>query len=274
MIMTFELMGMQLRRMADAESLTAASALLPPGSYTTFRTYSGNRVLRLEQHVRRLQESAALLNLHGDLDYETVRAGLGQVIQIAGYTESRFRLTFSPPRFFLSVEPFTPYPPQYYTEGVRCITVGAHRDNPHAKSTSFIASAGSAYHSLPASIHEGLMVAGDGAVLEGLSSSFFALLGGVLHTEQCRALVGVTQSLVLELARAIAPQIALSTHAVQLADLPRVQECFITSVSREIMPVVQIDDTPVADGRPGPLTRNLMQGLHDLIMREAQSVLD
>lgn len=274
MIMTFEMIGLHLQRMADAESMTAASALLPPGSYTTFRTYSGNRVLRLEQHVRRLQKSAALLNLQGVLEYQAVRAGLGQAIQVSRYAESRFRLTFSPPKFFISVEPFTPYSPRHYTQGVRCVTISSLRNNPHAKSTSFIASAGDAYNKLPPGVHEGLMVADDGAVLEGLSSSFFALLDGVWHTEQDRALVGVTQSLVQELIYTVAPHIALSTHAVLSTDLSRVQECFITSVSREIMPVAQIDDTIIADGAPGPLTRNLMQELSNLISREAQSVFD
>ena len=274
MIMTFELIGSQLQRLADAESMTAASALLPPGSYTTFRTYSGSRVLRLEQHVRRLKESVALLNLHGALEYQAVRPGLGMAIQIAGYAESRFRLTFSPPRFFISVEAFTPYPPRYYTQGVRCVTVSSQRKNPHAKSTTFISSAGAASNALPADVHEGLMVADDGAVLEGLSSSFFALLDDVLHTEQERALIGVTQSLVLELMRTVAPQTALSTQAVLSAELAHAQECFITSVSREIMPVVQIDDVRIAKGAPGPLTRNLMQALQELISHEATSVLD
>ncbi len=270
--MTFEAGGAALRRMPDAVSMTAASALLPQGSYTTFRTYSGNRILRLEQHVRRLNESAQLVDLHGNLDLTVVRAAVAQAIGLAGYTEARLRLTFAPPLFFLSIEPFDPYPREYYEAGVRCVTLNAHRDNPHAKSTTFIAPAGSAYKTLPQGVHEGLMVDADGAVLEGLSSSFFALLDNVLHTEQSRALVGVTQELVLEIAASVAPEVHLSHVAVYRDDLPRLSECFITSVSREIMPVVEIDGLCIAGGLPGPLTRRLMRGLSELINREAQSL--
>ena len=49
------------------------------------------------------------------------------------------------------------------------------RDNPHAKDTRFIATAQHAYGRLPAGVEEGLIVAADGAILEGLSSNFFAV---------------------------------------------------------------------------------------------------
>ena len=251
-----------------------ASAGLPQGAYTTFRTYGGDRVLRLGQHVYRLQESAALMGMHGVLDERTVRHALAEAIQVTRHAESRFRLTFAPPRFFVSVEPFTPYPAERYEQGVWCVTVSAQRETPHAKSTTFIAAASAAYKALPPGAHEGLMVAEDGAVLEGLSSSFFALLDGVLHTERERALVGVTQLLALELAGHVVPALPLASQAVQLRDVSRVAECFITSVSREILPVVRVDDWIIGGGVPGPFTRRLIAALHELIGREARSVFD
>jgi branched-chain amino acid aminotransferase len=154
------------------------------------------------------------------------------------------------------------------------VTVTTHRNNPHAKSTTFIASAGDAYKALPAGAHEGLMVAEDGAILEGLSSNFFAMCdgGGVLRTEQARALVGVTQTLVLEVARCVRPDLPISTAAIGVADVPSIDECFITSVSRELMPVVKIDDQLIGTGVPGPITQALSAGLHHLIETEAESV--
>lgn len=270
MVTTFELVRGQLERLGDAPGMHAASAQLPQGAYTTFRTYSGDRVLRLSQHACRLQESAALMGTPGALDVVAVRGGLFAALRATRFPESRFRLTFAPPRFFISLEPFTPYPDELYEGGVWCVTLTLHRNNPHAKSTAFIASAGDAYKALPPGAHEGLMVAEDGAVLEGLSSNFFALLDGALHTEQARALVGVTQSLVLEVARSAAPGVAVSTRAVLTTDLARLSECFITSVSREILPVVKIDDRVIGAGAPGSTTRQLMGGFRELIEREAQ----
>jgi branched-chain amino acid aminotransferase len=279
------------QRIAEHDTMRDASAHLPQGAYTTFRTYDGNRVLRLGQHLQRLRETLGLEGKHAPtIDDDAVRAGIAYTIRDTRYAESRFRLTYAPAGFFISIEPFTPYPPALYETGVACATVSLHRENPHAKSTTFIASAADAYSALPAGVHEGLMIAADGAVLEGLSSNFFAIqplpdpplkgrepapppLGGgwegVLRTEEARALIGVTRSLVLEVARDVIP---ITTEAVRYADLPRVSECFITSVSREIMPVVKIDQLVIGDGSPGPITRALMGRFRALVTREAIAV--
>lgn len=280
MVTTFELIDGGAQRTAEHAGMSAASAALPDGAYTTFRTYDTHRVLRLAQHFRRLEESAVLMGQHGVIDDAMASHALAGVIAQMGYAESRFRLTFAPPRLFISIEPFTPYPPALYETGVRCVTVTLHRNTPHAKSTTFIASAADAYRALPADAHEGLMIAGDGSVLEGLSSNFFALLlsplgrgvggeGLTLHTEEARVLIGVTRSLVLEVAQGVLP---IATQAVKYNDLPDARECFITSVSREIMPVVKIDQLTIGDGAPGPITRELMRRFRALVAREATAL--
>ena len=113
------------------------------------------------------------------------------------------------------------------------MTVPVRRENPHAKDTRFIATATAAYAALPSGIEEGLMVAEDGVVLEGLSSNFFAVRGSRLWTEEERVLRGVTRALVLEVAATVLP---IERTGSPLD--PSVAECFITSVSREVMPVV------------------------------------
>jgi branched-chain amino acid aminotransferase len=292
-----------VRFFGQHSDMSAASAALPSGAYTTFRTYAGKRVLRLGQHAARLGESISLLGQPATVHVAHLHGGVAQALQharaqsnwpaAAHAPEARFRVTFAPPQLFVSVEPFAPYPHALYETGVRCVTVALHRNNPHAKSTSFIASAAQAYKQLPAGVNEGLMIAddGSGAILEGLSSNFFAVLaqvpapplrphpdkasfaggggtvgGVVLRTEAERVLSGVTRALVLEIAQAVLP---ISSHAVTLPELPAVRECFITSVSREILPVVQVDDIVIGNGRPGPITQMLRQRLAELVQREA-----
>jgi branched-chain amino acid aminotransferase len=156
-----------------------------------------------------------------------------------------------------------------YERGVSCVTIPLHRENPHAKDTRFIATAQRAHDALPAGVHEGLMVAEDGAILEGLSSNFFAVVGGGLRTERERALFGVTRSLVLEVSQGVVP---LDERAVRRGDLASVLEAFITSVSRGILPVVEIDRSTIGEGKPGPVTRTLMQRLARLIEAEAEEL--
>jgi branched-chain amino acid aminotransferase len=265
---TFELIGWELvDTNLGAHSVDAAAKLLPPGAYTTFRTYDGSRILRLDQHLNRLEESVEVMGQPATLDQSAVHRALGELLSGRSF-ESRLRLTFSPAaqRFFIGIEPFTPLDAALYEKGVRCATVKLHRDDPHAKDTRFLAAAQAARESLGTDVHEGLMADEAGQILEGLSSNLFAILDGTLRTEGDRVLKGVTRSLVLEVAANVLP---IDEHPVSLADLPRLSEAFITSVSREILPVVAIDATTLGTGTPGPLTRRLMAALAELIDKEA-----
>lgn len=268
-VRTWEIDAGSSRERATAASLTAAAADLPDGAYTTLRTYGGCRLLRLDAHFRRLAESAAFEGQPSPVDEASARRGLRDAIAACGHAESRLRLTFAPPKLFVSVEAFAPLPDALYEEGVACSVLPVHRDNPHAKDTRFIATADAACRALPAGMHEGLMIAADGALLEGLSSNFFAITGGTLRTEDERVLHGVTRALVLELA---AELVARGPGPVRLAELPAVQEAFVTSVSRGVLPVVRIDGQALGDGRPGPITRLLLRRLRDLEQREAAAV--
>jgi branched-chain amino acid aminotransferase len=262
---TFEAEPLGLCLLGRHASLAASSAALPPGAYTTLRTYGGRGLVRLDQHVRRLEESAALQGQAGALQAPALRRAVSLALDATAYPESRLRLTFSPPRLFVAVEPFTPLPRHLYEHGVACVTLDVRRQNPHSKDTRFIAEAQAAYGRLPAGVEEGLLVGEGGALLEGLSSNFFAVVGGVLRTEEERALVGVTRSLVLETAGALVP---VERRAVLRDDLPCLAEAFVTSVSREVLPVVRIDERPVGDGAVGPTTRAIMDGFAALVSRE------
>jgi branched-chain amino acid aminotransferase len=249
-----------------AASLADASARLPAGSYTTLRTYGGTGVVRLAQHVQRLVESLPP-SRQAALDPARLRAALVHALRETGHPESRLRVTYAPPQLFVSVEPFTPPDPAQEKTGVACMTMRQRRDRPEAKDTRFLATAREAYAAMPAMIHEGLMVGDDGAILEGLSSNFLAIRNGRLHTEDERALAGVTRSMVLELAEGVVPRGRGAVHVNEVGELA---EAFITSVSREILPVVRIDGTVIGDGRPGPVTGRLIRAFRDAVSRETE----
>ena len=63
-------------------------------------------------------------------------------------------------------------------------------------------------------------------------------------------------------------ELPLVRGAVHRDDLRRVTEAFITSASREILPVVRIDDEPIGDGRVGRATRAIMDAFAGLVARE------
>ena len=266
-VVTFETRNGEAALFGEDASLPAASARLPRGAYTTLRTYGGRGIVRFGAHLGRLEESVALQGRPGRIDEEVSRRLVVSALREARHPESRLRLTFAPPRLFVSVAPFAPPARSRYEQGVACVTLPLHRDRPRVKDTGFIATAQRAYRDLPPGVEEGLLRAEDGALLEGLSSNFFAVLDDRLHTEGDRALLGITRSLVLAVAD---PLIPLAGRAVRLDELRRIDEAFITSASREVLPVVRIDGEPVGDGGVGPVTRAIMQGLAALIQREAE----
>lgn len=268
-VATYEAGAEGLRLVGRHPTVAASSSELPDGAYTTLRTYGGRAVVRLDQHRRRLEESVALQGRPAALDPSATRRAIRRALDATGHPESRLRLTFSPPRLFVAIEPFTPLPETLYEEGVACATLDLRRENPHAKDTRFIAAAQEAYGRFPAGVEEGLIRGDDGAILEGLSSNFFAVIDGVLRTEEGRALAGVTRSLVLEVAEGLMP---VERRAVRRDERPRVAEAFITSVSREVLPVVRIDGAPVGDGRVGERTRAIRRTFADLVRREAESL--
>lgn len=240
---------------------------VPAGAYTTLRTYGANRVVRLADHVRRLDESARLQGRGAPLEAESVRRGIAAALDRTRHAESRVRVTWAPPRLFFGVEPFTPPAESLYREGVRCVTVRVRRQNPHAKDTRFLGTARAAYETLPPGVHEGLMVADDGTILEGLSSNFFAVRDGALWTEDERVLPGLTRSLVLEVAA-----LPRAARGLRVDELPAADECFVTSASRGVLPVVAVDGVTIGGGTPGPRTTDIRARFDAAVAREAEDV--
>ncbi len=268
-VVTFEMRDGAVVRLAGDESLAAASGRLPPGAYTTFRTYGGDRVLRFPDHLRRLESSVTLQGTPAPIDAVATGRLVAAALAATGHPESRVRLTVAPPRVFASVEPFVPLPHSLYREGVSCVTLPLQRERPRVKDTRFIPTAQKAYGELPPGVEEGLLLASDGTILEGLTSNFFAVLDGTLHTEEERVLEGITRSLVVEVAEAALP---VARRAVRRDELPRVSESFLSSASREVLPVVRIDGREIGDGRVGPQTLEIMRGFAEAVRRETERV--
>jgi branched-chain amino acid aminotransferase len=103
-----------------------------------------------------------------------------------------------------------------------------------------------------------------GHVLEGTRSNFFVFRGDVLVTPREGILLGVTRNTVLDLARG---RFAIEERPILLAELAQADEAFITSSSKEITPVIQIDDLVIDAGKPGPRTSELEQRFIEMVAR-------
>jgi branched-chain amino acid aminotransferase len=103
-----------------------------------------------------------------------------------------------------------------------------------------------------------------GEVAECTGDNIFVVRGGILQTPPLDAgiLEGITRDAVIELARESrreVREVPLLRHDVYIAD-----ECFLTGSAAEIIPVVKVDDRRIGDGKPGPITRDLIERFHKL----------
>lgn len=243
-------------------NLDQATLLLPAGAYTTLRTYQRWRVLHLEDHFRRLEESALLAGQPVQLDRPHLRQALRRAVQAYPAAEEvRLRLVLDlhqePGTLYICVQALTLPPAQVYQNGVAAVTCTLQRNLPKAKLTDFIPQATQARQSLPPGANEALLVDEQGYILEGSSSNFFAVKEGTLYTAEQGVLDGITRRMVLRQIERL--RLPLVKAPISRADLPRLSEAFITSASRGVLPVVRIDDQIIGDGRVGPLTKTLMQ---------------
>ena len=255
-------------------TLDDLSRHLPEGAYSTLRTYDHSRVIRIDEHIARLVDSAARSNHPVELKPGHLKAVLSSILSSNPFPDARIRitldLTIDPGCLYVVLEELHTPAEDAYANGVCVITRHLHRENALAKLTTFIQTAAEIRSQMPTGIHETLMVGDDERILEGLSSNFFGVKNGVLLTAERGILDGITRRIVLEIARQAGYPIRL--EGISINEIVNLQECFITSASRAVLPVVKINDQVIADGRPGRITRQLMTGFQEWIQREAVEI--
>ena len=247
---------------ADPSSLDAVTRQLPDGYYSTFRTFDGcARVIGLSAHLRRLPGA----------DASSLRRNLLSLLEPYRPDEARVRVMLTKRAdLYVSIEPLKLLPREVYENGVRTETTDIHRDDPRTKSTAFIAkSDDERRHIAQAGIFEALLVK-NGRILEGMTSNFFYLTGDVLCTARNDILLGVTRTMVIRAARGGGVEVRY--RPLRLDQLAAAKEAFITSSSRGIVPVIQINETMVGQGRVGDTTKRLMKAYQEYVLKHAERI--
>lgn len=248
---------------------------MPEGLYTALCTFDHNKFFRLEDHLDRLERSIALLGWDYKLDKLSLRRALHELctqypqdnarIRIDVLAQPADRLPFNS-RLLVALAPFEPIPEHFYRDGVRAeIARGLIRPQPQAKMTEFVQQRRQ-YLERDPSVHEYLLLDGQGRLLEGTTSNFFAVRDGILWTAGCDVLEGVARKIILQIADELGIPVRL--EPVREAEITSLQEAALSSASRGIVPIVEIAGRSVGDGRPGPMTLSLLSAYRELLARE------
>jgi len=236
------------------------------GVFDLLRTYDGVP-FKLHEHVLRLARSAQAIGLElpgsvaeivaiaaetyrrNDLANATIR------IIVTGGASDNFMTPQGCPTLAVLVEPVTPTPPAEYLRGVKVVSVEMARFLPTVKSLNYIGAIMAMKAASRAGAVEALYRDQDGYVSECTRSNLFALQGRRLITPQNDILAGITRAVVLEVA---ADDFDVTEAPLHYADLLGCDELFITSSTKEVLPVVQVDGQIIGPGVPGPRTQKLM----------------
>ena len=201
---------------------------------------------------------------------EGVRAALAAALLGTGHPESRFRVTWAPPRLFVSIEPSSPCPSRVYRDGVWCVTVPLHRDNPQAKDTRFIRDGG--YRLRPAAARRARRADGRGRRRDP-GGPVQQLLRRPRRRRSTRRRSACSPGLTRPWCWRWRRACCRSRRArCGWTKWHRASECFITSASRGVLPVVRIDEATIGSGTPGPLAQEIRQRYERQVEAEAADV--
>jgi branched-chain amino acid aminotransferase len=251
------------------------------GIYETLRTYNGQPFL-FDRHMRRLRKSAGMLELavplsDGEIDQrfrDTMKAaGLGDAPEREAYlrilvTRGVGELTYDPaacpmPSVVVIVKPNVDPPAGVFERGVKVALVGVVRNhpasvNPLIKSNNLLNNALAMQQAFRRGGYEGIMRNYRGELAECTQSNLFIVRNGAALTPPIDAglLPGITREFLFEVGADIS--IPVREQVLRDADLFGADEAFLTSTTRELVPIVQVDDRTIGSGAPGPITHALL----------------
>jgi D-alanine transaminase len=239
--------------------------------YEVIPVYGGH-LFRLDHHLDRLNNSLAAIEMANPVSREAWQALLGRLVgQRPGEDQSVYlQVTRGPaekrdhaippvvsPTVFAMTNPLLPIDPAVAEQGIAAITLPDLRWlRCDIKATTLLANVLARQRAKEHGALEAILLR-DGLALEGAASNLFVVKGGVLVTppKSENVLPGITRDLVLELAEANG--IPHAEADIPAGDLAVADEIWLTSSTREVMPVTRLDGRPVAGGRPGVTWRRM-----------------
>jgi D-alanine transaminase len=245
--------------------------LFGDGVYEVIPAYAG-QLFRLSQHLQRLDDSLRAIRMGNPLQtdewcslLETLigqRPGEDQSIYLQvtrGAAETRDHAIPEgiAPTIFAMATPIPAVDPALASEGIKAITLDDIRWRLcNIKATTLLANVLFRQQAKEQQAMEAILIR-DGLATEGAASNLFVVSDGLLITppKSHYLLPGITRDLVLELAENAA--VPFQQREIPEQELINAEEIWLTSSTKEIMPVTRLNEQPVGDGKPGTLFRKL-----------------
>lgn len=260
------------------------------GVFEGIRAYGG-RVFNLKEHIDRLYDGARGIMLDIPLTKEEMTEVVLETLRRNQLKDAYIRLVVSRGKGDLGLDPrkcqkptiiciadkIVLYPEELYTEGMEIITAATRRNRPEGvnaqmKSLNYLNNIMAKIEANLAGVPEALMLNTEDYVAECTGDNIFIVKNGVLITPPpfVGILVGITRNTIIELAKQMGIKVeekVFTRYEVFTAD-----ECFLSGTAAEAIPVVKVDGRPIADGKPGPVTKKIIEAFKELIKTEGTEI--
>ncbi len=252
------------------------------GIFEGIRAYNG-RVFKLTEHIDRLFYSAKAILLkiprsHGEIVRAVVETCRRNKLR-GGYvrllvTRGAGTLGLNPnrcknPSIIIIADKIQLYPAELYERGMEIVTVPTTRNlhsalNPAIKSLNYLNNILAKIEANNAGCEEAIMLNAEGFVSECTGDNIVIVKAGQMFTPplSAGALYGITRGVVIDLARE--EGLTVAEPNLTRYDLFNADECFLTGTGAELIPIVKIDGRVIGAGKPGPITRRLVDKYHAL----------
>lgn len=253
---------------STSEGVIGISDLALQRGYGVFdfaRTHNG-KLFHFEDHIERLHRSATALHLELPISAREIREVANELIEASELTTPSVRLVLtggssldSPmlarPNFIIIAEELPTYPREIYSKGAKIITVKFQRELPQVKSLNYL----NAVRLEPLKREKNafdILYHSHNGITECPRNNFFAFLGDTLVTPSEYILQGITRKLILQLA---ANHFSIEERMIRFEELQAVDEAFVTSTSKFVVPISKINDREIGSATVGVRTKAIMQ---------------
>ncbi len=261
------------------------------GVFEGIRAYNG-RVFRLREHMNRLYDSAKAIDLQIPITKEEFEKIILETLRINKLRDAYIRpivtrgvgdLGLDPrkckkPTIIVIARPWGKLYGDLYERGLKAVTVAVRRNPydalpPNIKSLNYLNNILAKIEANAKGGDEAIFLDKLGFISEGSGDNIFIVKNGTILTPPTiNSLLGITREVVIEIIKKLG--IPFAERNLSLYDLYTADEVFVTGTAAEIAPIVEVDGRKIGDGKPGKITKRLMEEFEKVTQTEGVPIYE